>query len=170
MHIEFPLLSILSVGLLLFFALQGGDVELYSWEVGFSVFPDEVRVTVDPVFLVWNTADTPLSAWALKGKYGFTLGNVITFRNNYRNHALISLALQHEAIHVCQQRALGLWTPLGYLFGLNIEGEPYYSIAPDFKKNLIAMWKPPISWINQWSFISISFVEFQPVVLILVLR
>jgi len=62
MHIHFPLLSILSLGFLLFFALQGGDVELHSIEVGFSADSQGVTVTVDPALVARANRLYPASA------------------------------------------------------------------------------------------------------------
>lgn len=157
MKIEFPLLSILSIGYLLCVLLLFGfqsDVELYSWEIEVSVSPDEIRVMVDPVFVVWSKCNMPFSLWIMRGKHALALGNVIVMREAERDEPLINFGLQHEYNHVLQQRVLGFLTPLGYLF-LNMEGEPYYSTAPDIEKNSAAMWKPPLLWVDQWHFLAV---------------
>ena len=71
MKIEFPLLSILSVAFLLFFAFQGGQVELCSLDVNFSADNEHFTVTVDPTFVIWWNSD------ALPRFTGMTYGNVV---------------------------------------------------------------------------------------------
>lgn len=146
MRFEFPLLSILSVCVLLFFGLQG-DVELYSWEVGVSVSHDEVRVMVDPVWVVWSDK---------LACNGFAFGNVIgayaPFRDTWREPVL----LDHEYRHVRQLRALSLWAyPLSFF--LNIEGGSHTLPGWDGLAMCNSrMWLPPPSWIDQWRFLSVT--------------
>jgi len=170
MKIEFSLLSGLSCLLLLFFAFQGEAPELYSVEIGCEVSDEAINITIDPIFLVWTHCATDLSYLAMKGKHAFALGNVIACRNRHRDDQLIDLALQHEATHIAQQRALGIFCPLGYLCGLNMEGEPYYSMpCPDNNRAMVlekcvwAMWAPPAKWHNQWSFIALTFPLSVPI-------
>ena len=79
MHIHFPLLSVLATGFLLFFALQGGDVELHSIEVGFSATSESITVTCDPAFVVWTDRLYP-NTWL-----GETFGNVAVVWSPLRN-------------------------------------------------------------------------------------
>jgi len=154
MRIEFPLLSILSLAVLLFFGLQG-DVELYSWEVGISVCSDEVRVTVDPTWVAWTDA----SIVQYQGHSGVCVGNVVALPIEFRDTQLGDLLLWHETNHVLQNRAFGLLALPLSLF-LNIEGRPFYDEGSAGDLSWLqhcnnSMWLPPPFWIDQWHFISL---------------
>jgi len=149
MRIEFPLLSILSLAVLLFFGLQG-DVELYSWEVGFSVSPNEMRATVDPVFAVW----IPQSLIHTVGYNAFMYGNVMVFNSQQRGTLHGNWSIAHESNHVEQTYALG-WLLWPARFFVNIE--PPKSIPPDWNdlsQPDRTMWLPPPAWNDQWHFFS----------------
>lgn len=156
MRIEFPLLSILSVGLFLFFALQGGDVELYSWEVEFSLSPDEVRMTIDPAFAVW----VPQSIVHSIGCNAFTCGNVMVLDRRRHNNRHGTYLLACEGNHIEQFRALGLFAWPAQFF-INIE--PSKDIVTNWSDPCQCdrtMWLPPDWWIDQWHFITVSFTSF----------
>jgi len=150
MRIDFPLLSIISVGFLLFFALQGGDVELHSIEIGLSATFDGVRVTVDPVWIVWAN---PL----LYTKHcGFTFGNVAVIEKDDRGTFYGSYILAHENNHIEQFQALGwLIYPARFLVDIeppkNIRQNWNDPSQPDH-----TMWLPPNGWRDLWHFFSLS--------------
>jgi len=150
MHIEFSLLSILSVCVLLLFGLQG-DVELYSWEVGCSVSLNEVRVTVDPVFAVW----APQSLIHTIGYNAFAYGNAIVLNAQQQGSSHGDWSLAHESNHIEQFYALG-WFMWPARFFVNIE--PPKSITPDWNdlsQPDRTMWLPPDWWVDQWHFVTI---------------
>ena len=136
---HFPLLSILSLAVLLFFSFQG-DVELYSLEVGFSVTPDEIKVTVDPAWVVYmDFDDIGWYSWS-----GATFGNVMLIRNYYRTHD--GNIFIYEFNHVKQFQALS-WLLYPAQHVIPIE-------APDFC-TVDDQWLPPSWWILQWHFITL---------------
>ena len=148
MKIDFPLMSILSVAFLLFFAFQGGDVELHSIEVGFSADSEGVTVTVDPAWLVWADRLYPASAW------GETFGNVAVVDRSIQGTIYGPWVQRFETNHILQYQALGWWS---YLVGFFVPIDPMY-YAPqrwgDPGEADEVEWLPPDKWVNQWSFIS----------------
>jgi len=153
MRIEFGLLSIISLCVLLFFGFQG-DVELYGWEVGFSVSSSEVKVVINPAWVVWTKA----SIIQYQGHSGMCIGNVVAVPAEFRGTHLGSLLVWHETNHVLQNQALGLLTLPLSLF-LNIEGRPFYNEGDAADLTWLqhcnnSMWLPPDWWINQWHFFS----------------
>ena len=154
MHIHFPLLSVLATGFLLFFALQGGDVELHSIEVGINVTSESITVTCDPAFVVWTDRLYP-NTWL-----GETFGNVAVVWRPLRNSLQGEWIKRFETNHIIQYRALG-WG--SYLAGFFLPIDPMYYIPQrwdDPNEADRVEWLPPDEWINQWSFISVS-VRFQ---------
>jgi len=150
MRIDFPLLSILSVGFLLFFALQGGDVTLHSIEVGIVTTPDGVRITIDPAFIVWT--DVPL----FHNTEGETFGNVSALQRQIRYSPDAEYVRNYEVNHIKQYYGLG-W--MIYPFSLFGDIESPREVIANFNDPTQpnrTMWLPPDSWINQWSFISFS--------------
>jgi len=144
MDVRFPLLSIASLAFLLFFGLQG-DVELYSWEVGISIAPDEVKVMVDPVWVVWIDTEYIYSF----GCNAMVYGNVMVVDEEFCDYAFDDPRpnpLRYEYIHIKQFRALGwfLW-PMKYI--VNIE--------PPSGGSLADMWLPPDWWVDRWRFVAI---------------
>jgi len=159
MRIEFPLLSILSLAVLLFFGLQG-DVELYSWEVGANITPDEVRVTVDPTIAIWVD-----SLYDTTSHCGYSLGGIMVMDARYRQTEQGNHLTQHEFNHARQQRALGLWF-IPASFFLNLEGEPYYLQGRPYDERFkflarcnARMWQPPFEWPNQWGFLTLAIAQ-----------
>lgn len=153
MRIEFPLLSILSLCLLAFFGLQG-DVDLDSWEIGASITRDEVRLTVDPVFVILT--DSPSCSWS--EYYGLAFGNIVLMpQKTYGEDPLLdAYVLAHELNHVKQYRALGWWL---YLAEYLIDIEPPKGTITDWNDSSQrdrTMWLPPIGWVNQWHFVRLS--------------
>lgn len=150
MKIEFPLLSVVSVCILLFFGFQG-DVELHSWEVGFAISSDEVKVTIDPAFAVW----VPSSVLHDIGYVAFAFGNVMVLPIQHRTNWHGVYLLAHESNHIEQYCALGWSTYVAQLF-INIE-PPRDMIVdwsdPDQCDRM--MWLPPDWWIDQWHFFSV---------------
>lgn len=141
MKIEFGLLSILSLCVLVFFGIQG-DVELYSLELGFSATSDEVRVTVDPVWIVYlDFDDIGWHSWS-----GATFGNVMLLRDYYQTHSGSIFA--YEFNHVRQYRALN-WLIYPAQLILPIEAPDLCTVADE--------WLPPSWWISQWRFLSVSY-------------
>jgi hypothetical protein len=150
MQIHFPLLSILSVAFLLFFALQGGDVQLHSIEVGIVTTPDGVRVTIDPAFLVYADRLYP-RAWL-----GETFGNVAVVQSAYKNTQAGEWIERFELNHIIQYRALGWWNyPLGLV--LPIDPSPKIVHWNDPSQADRIEWLPPDGWRDVWHFCSISF-------------
>jgi len=147
MQIHFPLLSILSVGFLLFFALQGGDVELHSIEVGIVTTLDGVRVTIDPAFIVWGNVIS-----------GMTYGNVAVLAP-YLNTPLWAISgawvKQFEINHIAQFRALSWWVyPACFVLPIDPVGLQCNSNDPTEPNRL--EWLPPADWRDQWHFITIA--------------
>lgn len=136
------LLSILSCCLLLFFAVQGDLPELYAWEVGFSVSSDEVRVTVDPTWIVWT--DLRLTNDAL----GETFGNVSLIKKSLRGTTIGDCVQIYELNHIRQYYALGWWS------------YPLSLFIPIESHRIAEMWLPPSSWIDQWHFASITINQY----------
>lgn len=150
MRIELGLLSILATALLAFFIFQGGDVELYSWEVGFSVSSDEVRVTIDPVFAIW----IPQSLLRTIGYNAFAYGNIMVLNKQQRGTSHGDWSLAHESNHIEQCFALGWFMWPARFF---IDVEPPKTITPNWSDLLQpdrTMWLPPPFWVDQWHFFS----------------
>jgi len=154
MQIHFPLLSILSVAFLLFFALQGGDVELHSIEVGFSADSQGATVTIDPAFVVYTDN---LNSIGLNDYPAGSVGNVIFMRSCYKSHPSEYL-WAWESNHLEQYRALGLWYFLAWFI---LPVDPAWS-GPFNHNDLTEpdriMWLPPKGWVDQWRFITLSFL------------
>ena len=150
MKIEFPLLSICSLIVLLFFGFQG-DVELYSLEIGFNVTADEVKMTVDPVWVVWGNEIRNLTKHC-----GFALGNVIGIEKSDRDTVYGRYILAEEINHVQQFRALGLSVYLAQAF-LPIENPTRITRWNHPEECNKLMWLPPSWWISQWHFITSSY-------------
>lgn len=110
---------------------------------------------IHPVFLIWTDSNV------LFGAFARAVGSVIVYNKAYRQHPYTPLVLQHEAKHLAQQRSLGILTPLAYLFGMNMEGDPWTTEGnrtadPSmFSKGIDAMWLPPLP--PTWSFITLTF-------------
>ena len=154
MSIRFPLLSILSIAFLAFFAFQGGDVELHSLEVGFSADSQGVTVTVDPAFLIWADKMYPASAC------GVTFGNVAVVDSSLRNTIYGPWVQRFELNHILQYRALG-WLQYPAKFIMPIDPHSYQPQRwYDPSEADEVEWLPP-SWFPQlWHFITFS-VDFQ---------
>jgi len=151
MNIKFPLLSILSVGFLLFFMLQGGDVELHSIEVGFSADSQGATVTIDPAFVVYTDN---LNSIGLNSYPAGSIGNVIFMRSYYKLHPSEYL-WAWESNHLEQYRALGLWYFLAW-FTLPVDpawSGPFHYDDPTEPDSI--MWLPTDEWTDQWHFISV---------------
>ena len=138
MEIKFPLLSVLATALLAFFIFQGGDVELHSWKVGFFPSFNEVKVTFDPVWVVW--VDSPYINTTL----GTTLGNVSVIKESLRGTPRGDCVLAYELNHARQHYALGWWS------------YPLSLFIPIESHRMAEMWLPPPSWVDLWHFLSIS--------------
>jgi len=150
MRIDFPLLSILSVGFLLFFALQGGDVQLHSIELGFSADSQGVTVTIDPAFAVWADRLYP-NTWL-----GETFGNVAVVWRPLRNSLQGEWIKRFETNHIIQYRALGWWS---YLAGFFLPIDPMYYIPQrwdDPNEADRVEWLPPDGFVDMWHFVSFS--------------
>ena len=149
MRIEFPLLSILSVAFLLFFALQGGQVELYSLDIGFSADSERFAMTIDPAFVVWSNRLYP-NNWL-----GETFGCVSIVKSRYPGTEVGTWIKRFEVNHIRQNYALGWWQyPAGYF--LPIDPQPRKANWSDPSEPDRLEWLPSLSWINLWSFFKIS--------------
>lgn len=149
--IEFPLLSILSLCVLIFFGLQG-NVDLYSWEIGASITRDEVRLTVDPVFAVW----IPQSLTRTLGCNGLAYGNVMMLNEQLQETKHGDYLLAHESNHVEQFHALSWYI---YIAQFLVDIEPPEDMITDWNDPSQCdrvMWLPPIDWVNQWHFAKLS--------------
>lgn len=150
MQIKFPLLSIASLAFLLFFGFQG-DVELYSWEVGCSITPGEVKVMVDPIWAIW----VPQSLVYAISTNALTFGNVMALNEQERETLIGEYLLAHESNHVEQFYALGWWIYLAQYF---IDIEPPKGTITDWNdpgQCDRTMWLPPDWWVEQWHFMAI---------------
>jgi len=149
MDVKFPLLSILSVGFLLFFALQGGDVHLHSIEVGFSADNRGTTVTVDPAFLVYADRMYPSCA-------GETFGNVAVVHSPLRGTEQEEWVKQFELNHIIQYRALGWWSyPAKFFVPIDpMNYQPQHWDDPSEADRV--EWLPPDGWCDLWHFISFS--------------
>jgi hypothetical protein len=162
MDIKIPLLSILSAALMFLALLSGGRAELYSVEVGWSISAEESSVTIDPVFVIWEPPST-ISYAILYRAEARAIGNTIFMRESGWHHPNAPIVLRHEAIHIEQQRAFGIFAPLMYLFA-NMEGEPGYGAsirAGDigaFAKSIKTMWHPGSDAPSLWHTISLCVV------------
>ena len=146
---DFPLMSILSVGFLLFFALQGGDVELHSIEVGFSADSESMTITIDPAFLVWSDHLYP-SSWL-----GETFGNVAVVRRDLHDTQAGDWIKRFELNHIIQYRALGWWSyPAGLFFPVDPQPELIHWNDPSETDRI--EWLPRSAWPNLWHFISLK--------------
>ena len=157
MDVKFPILSILSTALILFFISQGDSPMLHSIELGLHTDGDSVSITVDPVLLVWSKADIV----QYRGHTGLCIGNVIAAPVEFRNTRLGCLVLSHELNHILQYRALGSSLLVLSPF-LNLEGEPFYGEGGSADLSWLedcnhAMWLPPSWWVSQWHYIALSF-------------
>ena len=151
MKIEFPLLSILSLSILLFFGLQG-NVEIYSLELRVSISSSEAQVMIDPTFAIW----VPQSVVYSIGCNAFAFGNIMVLDEQGRGNNRGDYLLAHESNHIEQHRALGLFAWPARFF---IDIEP----PKDMETNWDdpgqcdrTMWLPPSWWVSQWHFLSIS--------------
>ena len=143
-------MSILSVALLAFFLVQGGDVSLHSIEVGFSVDSQGATVTIDPAFFVWADQIYPTSAC------GVTFGNVAVALSNLRNTIYGPWVQRFELNHIIQYRALGWWQYPAKLF-VPIDPHSYQPQHWDnpFEADKVE-WLPPSQFPRLWHFISFS--------------
>ena len=149
MKIGFPLLSILSVGFLLFFALQGGDVQLHSIEVGIVTTPDGVRITIDPAFLVYADRMYPPCS-------GETFGNVAVVWSSLRGTEQEEWVKRFELNHIIQYRALGWWSyPAKFVIPID---PMHYQLQhwDDPSEADRIMWLPPDGFVDMWHFVSFS--------------
>lgn len=154
MAIRFPLLSLLSVIVLGFFIFQGGDIELYSLELGFSATPDGVRMTIDPAWVVWS--DTMYR----QDDLGESFGNVAVIKRSIRNTVYGEWVKRFEINHIIQHRALGWWH---YAAKLVMPLDPMYYQPKHWDDPTEAdrvEWLPPDDWVDVWHFLSFS-VHFQ---------
>ena len=147
MKIHFPLLSILSLAVLLFYAPLG-DVELYSLEITYS----QDKVTIDPVWAVW----VPQSIVYAKGCNAFAWGNVIVIDGTRRGNMYGEYLLAHESNHVEQFYALG-WFMWPARLVLDIE-PPKGTIQDwnDPEQPDQVMWLPSPFLTPLWHFLTLS--------------
>jgi len=149
MHIHFPLLSVLATGFLLFFALQGGDVELHSIEVGINVTSESITVTCDPAFVAWTDRLYP-NTWL-----GETFGNVAVVWSPLRNTIRGEWVKQFEVNHITQFYALSWWAyPAKFVIPIDPVYCPKHWDDPTEADS--AEWLPPNGWCDLWHFISLS--------------
>ena len=150
MRMEFPLLSIVSVCVLLLFGSLG-STDLYSIELGFSATSEDVRITIDPVFAIW----VPQSIVYGIGCNAFAYANVMVLDETSRETQFGRYLLEHESNHIEQIRALGLLTWPAQFF---IDIEPPKNVATD-RADLTqpdrTMWLPPLPWVSQYHFITL---------------
>ena len=147
MKIHFPLLSMLSLAVLMFCAPLG-DVELYSLEITYS----QDRVTIDPVWAVW----VPQSIVYAKGCNAFAYGNVMVLDETQRGNLYGDYLLAHESNHVEQYHALGL---LAWPAQLVLDIEPARGTVQDWNDPMQpdrVMWLPSLSWAPLWHFLTLS--------------
>ena len=149
MKIEFSLLSIASIAFLLFFALHGGDVQIYSLEAGVKIDNSGVAITIDPVWVVWGNPEK------LTGHCGVAFGNVAVLDKADRDTLYGDYLLNFEGNHVKQFYALGWWVYPASAF-LPIDPTPAVTHWNDPDEPNRIEWLPPSWWANQWHFITIE--------------
>ena len=144
MDVKFPLLSILSCAFLLFFALQGGDVELHSIEVGFSADSQGATVTIDPAFLVYADRMYPPCS-------GEAFGNVAVVWNHFRGTVEGEWIKRFELNHIIQYRALGLLADVAkYVLPLDPPPHCYSQQVDDPSQPDRIEWLPPDGFVDMW--------------------
>jgi len=147
--LKISLLTILSAALGFLALLSGGQAELYSIEIGWSVSAEKTIVTLDPVFVITTT---------LRWAYGYCLGDVIfidrqvdEFGEEDRGRVLL-----HELRHVEQFRALGLFV---YPAQLILPIEPTHVNWSDQSVELSEMWCPQPQMPESWNFLSYEYIR-----------
>ena len=157
MRIDFPLLSVLSLGFLLFFALQGGDVELHSIELGIVTTPDGVRVTIDPAFFIYTDC---LDSIGMQRYPAGSVGNVVFMRSYYKDHPSAYLT-NWETNHLKQYRALGLWySPAQFVLPLDPWRNGVNYDDPSEPNRI--QWLPPDGFVDMWHFIYFDITHVTP--------
>jgi len=151
-NIHVPLLSILSLAVLLSFSFCG-DVELYTLDIGFSTAASgQLTVTVDPVWAVW----VPQSVVYTRGCNAFAYGNVMVLDETRRGNLYGDYLLAHESNHVEQYRALGLLTwPAQLILDIEPPGGTIQDWNDPTQPDRV-MWLPPPSWTPLWHFLTLS--------------
>jgi len=150
MKIEFPLLSIASLVVLIFFSFFG-ETEIYSIDIDFKYSSREIEIAVNPVFAVW----IPKYIVNKCGGNAFAYGNVMVLPIEYRGDMYGEYLLAHESNHVEQFYAIG-WLLYPAQFFINIE--PPSGITMNWHDPAECdrnMWLPPPSFVNRWDFITI---------------
>lgn len=153
MEIKFPLLSVLSMVVLLLYGLQG-SVELYSVDVGFSVKQDQAEITIDPTFVVWESDEVMQSMRC----WGYTWGNVSMISERWRGTMNGNYMLAYETTHVKQFYSLGnlIW-PLSAF--VPIEPDPSIpTLWNDPSQVNRIMWVPSEQSPHLWHFLTLRYV------------
>jgi len=150
MKIEFPLLSIVSLVVLIFFSFFG-ETEIYSIDIGFKYSSKEIEIAVNPVFAVW----IPKYIVNRCGGNAFTYGNVMVLPIEYRGDMYGEYLLAHESNHVEQFYALEWFIYPARLF---LDIEPKKGTVQnwrDLTQPDRIMWQSPKGWVDQWSFLNV---------------
>ena len=152
MRIELSLLSAVSIACLLLFC-GGGDVNLHTLDIDFSLTSNILRVSLDPVWAIWSPQ------LPIPNCDAFAWGNVMVFQERDQGTIYGDYAISHELIHVRQFQALGWWIyPAQYI--LNIEPDSSTTRNwNDLTQSGRTMWQPPKEWKSLWSFVTLRFGE-----------
>ena len=153
MNIRIPILSILSTAFLLMFCVGGGELILDGLAVDFSISSSGVALDIHPTWLVWVSQERAFN----HGGNAFAYGNVIVVGANMSGGTYEEYVINHERMHIEQFRALGLLVWPAQFF-TNIEPPKHIPTNwDDPTQPSKTMWAPPKWWINQWSFITLTF-------------
>lgn len=146
MRIHFPLLSIASTAVLIGAILLGGKVSIYDLHLSVASTEEGISVSLHPTFLCWM--DVPDHLFR-----GGCFGNLVICDYTQPSEARRMRTIAHEARHLEQWRALGIWTwAAQYILPL----EPSSHDLPDLQEELSQMWQPPEGWMDQWVFLRVG--------------
>ncbi|MFA5054467.1 MAG: hypothetical protein WC565_10430 [Parcubacteria group bacterium] len=147
--LKISFLTIISAALGFLALLSGGQAELHSIEVGWSVSAEKTIVTIDPVFVI--TTD-------LRGAYGYCVGDVIFIDRQVKTFGVEDerRVLLHELRHVRQFRALGVFV---YPAQLILPIEPIHVNWSDPSVELSEMWFLQRPLPKSWSLLSYEYIR-----------
>ena len=148
MDVHFPLLSMLSTIVLVGALILGAEVTLYDVHIHLRTTDSGFDISIHPTWLCWMDTHDVFR--------GFCYGNVMVCDCTLPSEMHKERIVAHEARHLEQWRALGLWT---WAAGLVLPLEPEFTDWSDPSVELEQMWKPPSQWPDQWHLISITVKE-----------